>query len=381
MKQRFAVIDVETTGFGRKDSILEIGIVLLDGDEIVLEWETLVNPNRDVANSAIHGINPSHLSTAPFFKDISNDVASLISNRILVAHNLPFDQRMLLNEFGKLEIPADPGYGFCTFNATKMKLATACEKYGIKNSETHRALSDARSTAILLSRLSPQEEGLSNAFVEHKSGLPFTRTITRGAFDNQSERSFPRIRRIMHTLEVEFEGNSLMSYMDALTSALSDLRLDAIEKASLHEWAVALGLNEKDVTHAHSKYLEEFVNAAKRDGVITDLEIRQIESLAEALDLEITNLPKVGVSKEVEFFKGMKICFTGSAVNRDGSELSRESLEEKAKELGYEPVGSVTKKGCDLLVAADVNSMSSKAKKAKEWGIPVIEVSDFLTRH
>ena len=381
MKQRFAVIDVETTGFGKKDSILEIGIVLLDGDEIVLEWETLVNPNRDVANSEVHGINPSHLSTAPFFSEISNDVASLISGRVIVAHNLPFDQRMLVNEFSKLEKIVDPGRGFCTFSATKLKLSSACEQYGIRNSDSHRALSDARSTAILLSRLSPSEDSLTSAFIDHIPGLPFTRTITRGAFDSQVDRSFPRIRRIMHSLNVEFDNSSLMSYMDALTSALSDLRLDAIEKTSLSEWAEALGLNEGDVEEAHLKYLEEFIKAAERDGIVTEVERSQIESLAKALEVEKTVIQETYSVSDFRFFKGMRICFTGSAKDESGRELSRDHLEDIAKRFGYEPVSGVTKKGCDLLVAADINSMSSKAKKAKEWGIPVISVEEFLAKH
>jgi len=45
---RFAVIDTETTGLGKTDRILEIGIVLVDGNEIVQEWETLINPERDI---------------------------------------------------------------------------------------------------------------------------------------------------------------------------------------------------------------------------------------------------------------------------------------------------------------------------------------------
>ena len=47
---RFAVVDTETTGFGKTDRILEIGIVLVDGNEMVQEWETLINPERDISN-------------------------------------------------------------------------------------------------------------------------------------------------------------------------------------------------------------------------------------------------------------------------------------------------------------------------------------------
>ena len=377
---RFAVIDIESTGFGKKDSILEIGIVLLDDDEIVLEWETLINPNRDISNSNIHGIGAKHLSTAPFFKDVSNDIASLVSERVLVAHNLPFDQRMLMNEFDKLKIEADPGHGICTYNATKMKLEVACEKYGIRNLESHRALADARATALLLARAEINKENVKQAQIPYVAGKPFSRTISRNAFESAKQKSSSRIRRIMHTLDVPAGNSAQMSYMDALTSALSDLHLDAIEKESLKEWADYLGLTSSEIENAHSEYLTNFIEAAKRDGIITVDESEQIRALSHLLSVEPAsdiNQSSQSLSK-VQLSKGLRVCFTGSARDNKGNEITRESLERLAIERGLVPVDSVSKKSCDLVIAADINSMSSKAKKAKEWGISLISVGEFL---
>lgn len=39
---------------------------------------------------------------------------------------------------------------------------------------------------------------------------------------------------------------------------------------------------------------------------------------------------------------------------------------------------SATKTGCDLLVAADPNSQSGKAAKARKFGIPIVSLEDFL---
>jgi DNA polymerase-3 subunit epsilon len=49
-----------------------------------------------------------------------------------------------------------------------------------------------------------------------------------------------------------------------------------------------------------------------------------------------------------------------------------------AEKLGLIPTQSVTKKNCDVLVAQDKASMSGKAKKARDFGIPVISVDDFF---
>ena len=53
-------------------------------------------------------------------------------------------------------------------------------------------------------------------------------------------------------------------------------------------------------------------------------------------------------------------------------------LEELARNRGLAPVGNVTKKYCDMVIAAEASSMSGKAKKARELGFPVKSVAEFL---
>ena len=116
--QRFAIVDTETTGFGKSDRIVEIAVVLMDGTEIINEWETLVNPERDISNSDIHGITSNQVSMAPTFKDISSSLAGLLDDRIIVAHNISFDKRMLAQEFSRVAMDVDFGKGFCSQQAT-----------------------------------------------------------------------------------------------------------------------------------------------------------------------------------------------------------------------------------------------------------------------
>jgi DNA polymerase-3 subunit epsilon len=74
----------------------------------------------------------------------------------------------------------------------------------------------------------------------------------------------------------------------------------------------------------------------------------------------------------------MRICFTGKAKDKSGSEIDRSTLEKSAEDAGLIPVSSVTKKECDVVVAEDKSSSSGKAKKARDYGIPVISVKEFL---
>ncbi len=75
---------------------------------------------------------------------------------------------------------------------------------------------------------------------------------------------------------------------------------------------------------------------------------------------------------------GTRVCFTGDAVGADGAPVSRESMIALAEERGLTPVLHVSKTRCDALVAAEPGSQSGKARKAREWGKPVVAADDFL---
>ena len=75
---------------------------------------------------------------------------------------------------------------------------------------------------------------------------------------------------------------------------------------------------------------------------------------------------------------GVRICFTGTVLDERGRAISREDMEEIAQERGLTPVGNVSKTRCDVLVCAEVGTQSGKARKAAEWGKPIILADDFL---
>lgn len=68
---------------------------------------------------------------------------------------------------------------------------------------------------------------------------------------------------------------------------------------------------------------------------------------------------------------GLKVVFTG-----DRSDHPRDDLVAHARRLGLVVLGGVTKT-TDVLVAADPESNSGKAAKARRYGIPVVSAVDF----
>jgi len=77
-------------------------------------------------------------------------------------------------------------------------------------------------------------------------------------------------------------------------------------------------------------------------------------------------------SEESQPLRGRSFCFTGEMKS-----MKRGEAEEKIKSLGAQIKSSVVK-GLSYLVTNDTGSGSSKNKKARELGIPVIDEDEFL---
>ena len=102
MYKEFAILDVETTG-GKfnEEKITEIAIIVYDGDKIIDKFETLINPGKDIQPfvQKLTGINMNLVKNSPKFKDVSEKIFKITKDKIIVAHNVDFDYRVIKNEF------------------------------------------------------------------------------------------------------------------------------------------------------------------------------------------------------------------------------------------------------------------------------------------
>ena len=375
----WVVVDTETTGFGNVDRIVEIAAVVIDPKtrKVVDEYDTLINPLRDVGPTHVHGITASMVSSAPTFLEASVGLSHFLNGNILVAHNLKFDERFISNEYRRIDVNFQPGRGICTLSLSGQKLADACSKFNIDLSNHHRALADARASAELLLLLLDER---NDSRAMEVSGLTedwSPRTLRRDSVQLENSMSLRRAKR-----RVVYPSSDLavLSYLDVLDSYLDDLVLSEIEKRNLVELADELDLHESQIPEIHWMYVESLISAAQRDGVVTENEYALLLAIATALDVPNEDLPARDLTvNDVDFAPGTRVCFTGEAfVN--SAPVTRAKLESIAAKNGLQPVSSVTKKACDLVVAADPSTQSGKASSARSWGIPVIGVVEFLTR-
>jgi len=168
MKRKFAVVDLETTGgIPKRDKITEIAIIVYDGEKIIAEFQSLINPERSIpANiTRITGISNDMVADAPKFYEVAKQVVEYTEGCIFVAHNVRFDYQFLVREFKQL------GYTFTRRNLCTVKLSRKAfpglHSYSLGNliryfkisvENRHRAYDDAWATTILLGKIFEQQE-------------------------------------------------------------------------------------------------------------------------------------------------------------------------------------------------------------------------------
>jgi DNA polymerase-3 subunit epsilon len=152
--RRYAFVDLETSGVSPSvDRITEIGIVLVDGDTLVEEWSSLVDPGVPIPPeiTALTGITNEMVRAAPRFAVLLPELARRLEGRVFVAHNARFDYGFLKAEFRR----AGERFGadvLCTVRLSRRlfpqhgshRLDALIERHRLPAADRHRALGDAR---------------------------------------------------------------------------------------------------------------------------------------------------------------------------------------------------------------------------------------------
>lgn len=100
------VLDFETTGLSPDcgDRAIEIGAVLIQNNQIVDRFQSLMNPGMRISSfiEDYTGITNKMLSTAPSVADVMRKFAGFMGQHNLVAHNASFDRRFLDAELQRI---------------------------------------------------------------------------------------------------------------------------------------------------------------------------------------------------------------------------------------------------------------------------------------
>lgn len=388
----YTVLDFETTGLfpNRHDRVVEMGVVYVAEDGHVQgEWTTLVNPQRDVGPTYIHGIAAREVLDAPTFAELAPYVLRSVAGRTVVAHNVSFDLRFLLAELAHCGYPVSlRPPGLCTMqwsgrclHASSRKLVDCCRAAGIEHGGPHEASHDARAVAGLLAHYlrvfgSPtpwadlDEQARAHPWPEWADVLPPVNMVARStAAPRRPEQWLDRIVAGMpRNPDVRVE-----SYLEVLESALLDRYLSRHEEEALVETATDLGLGRDDLDGIHRDYLRSMAAVALADGVVTKRERGDLDLVASLLGLAGADVdaalararqPERVLVTQLHLKPGDSVCLTGQMAH------PRADLTVLIEARGM-LVGGLTR-DTRILVAADPDSQSGKAKKARSYGVPVI---------
>ena len=412
----YTVIDVETTGLSpeQHDRIVEVGVVYVSHEGRVQDhWSTLVNPQRDVGPTRIHGITASDVRDAPVFADVAPYLLRAVAGRIIVAHNARFDLRFLASEFSRVGVPLDvlPLPGVCTMtwstaflDAPSRRLVDCCRCCGVALTAAHSAGADALATAGLLSHYlaaaryaPPWSDSLALAraysWPTYRGEYPEMQMLRRQQV--RAARQDEWLDRIVARMPRAADAR-VDSYLALLEMALLDGFLAEHEKDALVAVAAQSGLSRGQVLDVHATYLRAMAEVALEDGVVTADERADLDGVAAALGLRASDVDSAladatracGIQRDgcgddrqglsaaaalthatIELLPGDRVVFTGD-MRRERAEW-----EERARAAGLEP-GGVTKR-TKVVVAADPNSRSGKAAKARGYGIPIVTEAAF----
>ena len=396
----FAVLDFETTGLfpGGHDRVVEVAIVHVDVNGAIQgAWDTLVNPQRDLGKQSIHRIKASDILDAPTFAMIAPQLVELLSGRVLVAHNARFDSGFLDGEFTRIGYGPDvPVAMLCTMllagdiiPGAGRSLADCCAHFDISIDGAHRAAADALATARLLGeyiRATPQEslwsESVASAHAPWQP-IPGDRAVwkPRPADDYIAPHFIERITvRLPEHAGPEAEQN----YLALLDRVLIDHDISAHEADDLVRLAESLELGRDACARLHLAYFQALASIAWSDSFLTNDERSDLIAVAGLLVIPQgdvkralqppeggpvdTNLLEDVTTVQLAEFKlraGDLVVLTGEMVH------PRELWVQELEALGLVWINNINKK-VKLLAAADPDSLSGKAAKARDYGISIV---------
>ena len=179
----FAIVDIETTGGNfRNGGITEVAIVIHDGQQIVHEYQSLINPQQNIPAyiTGLTGIDDAMVRESPTFDEIAEEIYELLEGKVFVAHQVNFDFGFIREFLGR------SGYELknpklCTVRLSRKifpgmrsySLGRICEQRNIPILARHRAMGDAKATAILFGQMLEENPEVIYSGLKKNSGESF----------------------------------------------------------------------------------------------------------------------------------------------------------------------------------------------------------------
>lgn len=174
----FALLDFETTRSPTGLRMVEVGLLVIEGGEVVDSFQTLANPGCriDPFSFRCHGISNRDVAGAGSFLDHWPELVSRMSGRPVAAHNATFDVGVLAGELRRHGLPLLPvREWWCTLKMARRvwpgershALGNLARSLHLQGINSHRAMDDIMLTLELMRRgiLEANDRGMTE--LEH----------------------------------------------------------------------------------------------------------------------------------------------------------------------------------------------------------------------
>ena len=149
----YVFVDVETTGVSAaRGKVIEVAAIRVEDNQVVKEFSTLINPEMPISYqiTQITGITDGDVADAPTFREIADELLSVLDGAVLVAHNVRFDYSFLKQEFRRIDKQFSPKQ-VCTVKLSRRlypelsrhRLSDLIARHGFSFESRHRAYDDA----------------------------------------------------------------------------------------------------------------------------------------------------------------------------------------------------------------------------------------------
>ncbi|WP_245533815.1 PIF1 family DEAD/DEAH box helicase [Corynebacterium lubricantis] len=326
---RVVFLSFDGVNFGISDHIARAHAIIMEGQTIVANFGTWINPMADLGEfGKKNNIPAGGLALAPTLGDFWPLLLRQAEDGIVVADGLPMLERAVRHQERGLDLALGVGYDIDELNVV-----------------------------------------LTSTGVEDRC-LEMAASYQLGTFKVGQGDPVP-------TADLEAEGSVYIpSWAPTSNMVLDPARATESDRA----WAAFSGGETNDLDFEELSETAELLSAwAVSRSYWNEQTYREVEERANNAGLYYLDLPEVqdnNVDLNELFSPGTRVAFTGRD-NLLGGPADDERLTEICEARGLEYKTGVSKSRCDVLVALDPASMSRKAQNAREYGKPIVAQADF----
>lgn len=157
-KDKYLILDTETTGLGYDDEIIEIAVIDMQGNELLnSKIYTEVPISSDA--SYVNGITSADLINMPTIDSLNNDINNLFKDKTILIYNDSFDVRMLYQSGfnGKINTECLMHLYMKYVNSERwVGLQDALSWEGVDITQDHSALGDCKCCLELIKKIANQ---------------------------------------------------------------------------------------------------------------------------------------------------------------------------------------------------------------------------------